>query len=101
MYARLIQFQGRNITLADASHVFSRTLGAGTRENLAINAADSVKLSGASLIETSAEGEGRAGDVLVRASNFIQFAETSFEQLGGLYSQVCGDISTDCAKSKK
>lgn len=94
-----IQLQGRNITLTDASKVLSRT-GAGRGGTLVINATESVNLSGGASIETSTEGEGRAGDVLIRASDFIELAETpSIEQLGGLYSQVCAELSTDCANA--
>ncbi len=121
-----IQIQGRNITLADASQVFSNTLGAGTGGILAINASESVKLSGddtsistatlstgtggtltvvtrsltlekGGVIATLTEGEGRAGDMLVRASDSIQIVGTTSDRMSpsGLGSQVCA-ISTNC-----
>jgi filamentous hemagglutinin family protein len=121
-----IQIQGRNITLADAAQVFSNTLGAGTGGILAINASESVKLSGddtsistatlssgtggtltvvtrsltlekGGVIATLTEGEGRAGDMLVRASDSIQIVGTTSDRMSpsGLGSQVC-TLSTNC-----
>jgi len=91
-----IQLQGRNITLTENSIIFSVTFGSTTGENLVINAAESVKVSGGSNLATFAEGEGRAGDVLVRALDFIELVGTASDgSPSALASQVCV-LSSDC-----
>jgi filamentous hemagglutinin family protein len=91
-----IQLQGRNITLTDNSIIFAITFGSKTGENLVINAAESVKVSGGSNILTVAEGEGRAGDVLVRALDSIELLGTTSDgSPSGVGSQVCV-LSSDC-----
>jgi filamentous hemagglutinin family protein len=121
-----IQLQGRNITFTDASQVFSINLGTGIGGILAINATESVnlsgdgtsvftdtvstgtggnltiitrslKLEGGAVIATLTDGEGRAGDMLVRASDSIELVGTTSDGQSptGLGSQVCL-LSADC-----
>lgn len=121
-----IQLQARNITLTDASQIFSNTLGAGTGGILAINATELVNLSGdntslstdtlstgtggnlsvltrklklanGAVIATLTDGEGRAGDTLVRATDSVELVGTTSNGLSptGLGSQVCA-IASDC-----
>ncbi len=121
-----IQLQGRNVTLSDASQIFSITLGAGTGGVLAINAAESVnlsgdntslftgtfgtgaggnlsvttqrlKLEGGAAIATFTDGAGRAGDMLVSASDSAELVGTTSDGLAptGLASFVCL-LSTNC-----
>jgi filamentous hemagglutinin family protein len=121
-----IQLQGRNITLTEDSQVFSVTLGSKTGGILAINATESVNLSGNSTnvftdtfstgvagsltiltrslkldggaaIATLTDGEGRAGDMLVRASDSIELMGTTSDGSlpTALGSQVCV-FSTEC-----
>lgn len=92
-----IQLQGRNITLTENSQLFSASLGAGTGGILTINAAMSVNLNGGASIATFAESEGRAGDVLIRASDSVELIGTSSDGQfpSGLGSQIC-TISPDC-----
>jgi filamentous hemagglutinin family protein len=79
-----IQIQGKNLTISDGSLIFATTYGLIKGENLVINATESVKLSGRSNIATITQGEGQAGDVLVKAGDSIELLETSF-----IGSQVC------------
>ncbi|HEY9876510.1 MAG TPA: filamentous hemagglutinin N-terminal domain-containing protein [Candidatus Obscuribacterales bacterium] len=91
-----IYLQGRNITLTDASQVYSGTLGAGTGGIIAINAAESVLVNGGASITTFTEGTGSAGDMLVRANNSVELLGISPEgYITGLAIQVCV-ISPDC-----
>jgi filamentous hemagglutinin family protein len=79
-----IQIQGKNVTVSDGSLIFSTTYSPIKGENLVINATESVKLSDRSNIATITQGEGQAGDVLVKAGDSIELLETSF-----IGSQVC------------
>ena len=88
----VIQVQGKNITLTDQSSIRSGSLSQ-AGGNLIINAAESVKLSGGSAIGTSADGEGKAGDVLVKAFDSVELEGTTF-----LFSQVCG-FSSECGSA--
>lgn len=121
-----IQLQGKNITLTEDSLIFSLTLGSGTEGTLAINAAESVNLSGddtvvftdtlstgsgnniivvtkklqsegGAFIATVTDGEGQAGDMLVRASDSVVLVGTTSNGLAptGLNSQVCV-LTDDC-----
>jgi filamentous hemagglutinin family protein len=86
-----IQLQGRNITLTDASQVFSSTSQKGTGGTVAINATESVKLSGGASIATFADGEGRGGDVLVKAPNSVELVGTSTD--GQFFSNIFSQVS--------
>jgi filamentous hemagglutinin family protein len=91
-----IQLQGRNITLSENSLVFSINFESITGGNVAINATESVKLSGGSNIITTAEGEGRAGDVSVKALNSIELIGTAPDGApSAVASEVCA-LSSDC-----
>ncbi|MBD2346582.1 two-partner secretion domain-containing protein [Anabaena subtropica] len=78
-----IQIQGRNIIIDD-SLVFAVNFGSNTGDRLIINATESLKLDGFSNILTVAQDEGNAGDIWIRAKDFIELGEESF-----IGSQVC------------
>lgn len=82
-----IQMQGRNITLDEGSLVFAIAFGSKKGENLLINATDSVKLRQNSQIATVSEDQAPAGDILVKAGNSVELADTSF-----IGSQVCSSL---------
>ncbi|NMF61308.1 two-partner secretion domain-containing protein [Brasilonema octagenarum] len=90
-----IQVQGKNITLTESSSIRSGSLSQ-AGGNLIINAAESVKLSGGSVIGTSADGEGKAGDVLVKAFDSVELEGTASALPTFLFSQVCG-FSSECS----
>jgi len=80
-----IQIQGSRINITDNSQIFSITQSK-TGRDLAVYATDSVKLSGGSNIATLTQGEGRAGNVLVEASNSVELEgvapDNSFSAIG-------------------
>jgi filamentous hemagglutinin family protein len=94
----VIQVQGKNITLTDRSSILSGSFSQ-AGGNLIINAAESVKLSGGSFLGTSADGEGKAGDVLVKAFDSVELEGTSASGFPTfLFSQVCG-FSSECGSA--
>ncbi|MBW4634480.1 MAG: S-layer family protein [Iphinoe sp. HA4291-MV1] len=94
----VIQVQGKNITLTDQSSIRSASFSQ-AGGNLIINATESVKLSGGSVIGTFAEGAGKAGDVLVKAFDSVELEGSSASgSLTFLFSQVCG-FSPECSSA--
>ena len=113
-----IQLRGRNINLTGDAIIFSTTLGGGTGGNLTVDATESVNLSGdnASLstytlntgsaanitittrkltvesgayIQTPNTGQGKAGDLLVKATDAVELSGTTSDgQPSGLSTQV-------------
>jgi filamentous hemagglutinin family protein len=94
-----IHLQGGNIALSSFSAISSSTLGAGPGRPLIVDATGTVNVN-QSLIATSAEGVGRAGNVLIRAVESVELTGTipleAVELSAGLGSQVCA-IAPSCA----
>ncbi len=119
-----IQVQGRNVNLTSGAQIYSVTLGAGTGGNLTVNAAESVKLSGdntalatyalgsgsagnltittrklivegGAFIQTPTFGQGRAGDLLVRATDAVELSGTTTDGQfpSGLSTQVASNAT--------
>jgi len=84
-----IQIQGRNITIED-SLIFAVNFGLQPGDRLTINATESLKLHGDSNILTIAQNTGQAGDIWIRAKNYIELGEAAF-----IAAQVCS-LSGDC-----
>jgi large exoprotein involved in heme utilization and adhesion len=80
----------------DGTSVFTYSVSTGTGGNLTI-ITRSLKLEGGAVIATLTDGEGRAGDMLVRASDSIELVGTTSDGQSptGLGSQVCL-LSADC-----
>ncbi|MBD1866883.1 S-layer family protein [Cyanobacteria bacterium FACHB-471] len=77
-----IEIHGRTISLANASAVISETSGNTEGGGISIYASDSVILRDGAQIATFASGDGKAGDVFVRARNSVQILGTAPAQPG-------------------
>jgi filamentous hemagglutinin family protein len=91
-----IQIFGKNISVADNSLIYSFTFGSNSGESIFINASNFVEVTDGSNIATLSEGEGKAGDVLVKATNSISILGTASDGSPSFIgSQVCV-LSANC-----
>ncbi|HEY9803652.1 MAG TPA: filamentous hemagglutinin N-terminal domain-containing protein [Leptolyngbyaceae cyanobacterium] len=84
-----MQIQARNISIED-SLIFAVNFGVESGDRLNINATESLKLSGGSGIFTIAQNAGKAGDIWIKAKNYIELGQEAF-----IASQVCS-LSGNC-----
>lgn len=71
-----IHLQGGNVKLTDSSLVFINSFGEGRQNNLSVNARNLTIDEGA-FLATFTFGEGDAGNILVKASEFVELAGTT------------------------
>ena len=83
-----IQVRGKNIELSQASIIFAVTEGSIPGQDLIINARESVKLSGGANIGTFVVAEGKAGNVLVTASESVELIGTGSVTDGGFLTVI-------------
>ncbi|MEL6166810.1 MAG: hypothetical protein AAFR37_24790, partial [Cyanobacteria bacterium J06628_3] len=83
-----IQVRGKNIELSQASIIFAVTEGSIPGQDLIINADESVKLSGGANIGTFVVAEGKAGNVLVTASDSVELIGTGSVTDGGFLTVI-------------
>ena len=88
MGAGSIQVRGNNIELSQASIIFAVTEGSIPGQDLIINADESVKLSGGANIGTFVVAEGKAGNVLVTASESVELIGTGSVTDGGFLTVI-------------
>jgi filamentous hemagglutinin family protein len=91
-----IQIFGKNISVADNSLIYSFTFGSNSGESIFINASNFVEVTDGSNIATLSEGEGKAGDVLIKGTDSIRILGTASDGSPSFIgSQVCV-LSADC-----
>lgn len=91
-----IQIFGKNISVADNSLIYSFTFGSNSGESIFINASNFVEVTDGSNIATLSEGEGKAGDVLIKGADSISILGTAPDGSPSFIgSQVCV-LSADC-----
>ncbi|MBE9214198.1 filamentous hemagglutinin N-terminal domain-containing protein [Plectonema cf. radiosum LEGE 06105] len=73
-----IQLQGRNIRIADGSHIQSQTLGSKPGGNVTVSASEALEIIGASAsaesrsrLITETKGAGKAGDVTITTKRLV------------------------------